>query len=525
MSKKKGLRQWLLEQRNASRLALLLQMGTRVLSSFMGMIWIRLLVGAMGQEMNSLFLAFQSVLSFGGLGDLGMGGAVGVRTGQYLGAGVDKEQEMHKFLAAARTVFLLIAVVVAASVFLTSPWQPHWWGFRDTPGAGSLSSVFRVGAFLMCGVLLNSYISNVNYACGNVTWPILPAFVLLQFSMVGHYLLASHHQPLWIQYLPYLASSIISLCLLKLYVQTSHPALARLWPLGFDWRMTTSLFESSVWIYLCTLGNSIYRNTDGMLINAHSGFKLGTLSYYLYNYKFCEIVVFVALTASFVTLPKITQWMASEDPKDHERVRVEMRKLNQFQALLGCGAALAYLAGNNLFMKIWWLHKANPILPAALPLQLAFALNLAVTTSGDAGIQLALRSGKGGLRAMGMVIGATGLLNLGLSFVAMKLDSLTGIAMATVLAQSVLSLVASRYVCRHLQMAWLPWVLKGWLAPLLGISLAAWLRVLLPMNSAVHISMLLGAYALMFAAAAWALGINAAFFKEEFQIVRKLIGK
>ncbi len=397
-----------MQQRNSSRLGFLLQAGTRIFSSFMALIWIRLLVGAMGQEMNSLFLAFQNVLSFGGLGDLGMGGAVGIRTGQYLGAGKEKEAELQRFLAAARTVFLLLALVVAGSVVLMSPWLPEWLRFRNTPGAGMLQPVFCVGALLMGGVLLASYINNLNYACGNVTWPILPAFVLLQFSMVGHWWLASHGEPLWIQFLPYLASSAAGICLTWFYVRTSHRPLARLWPLGFDWRMVGSLMESSIWMYLCTMGNSIYRNTDGLLINAHAGFPLGTLSYYTYNYKFCEIVVFVVLTASFVTLPKITQWMASEDPKDQERVRVEMRRLNQFQTLLGCGAALAYLAGNNLFMKIWWLHKADPIAPAAPPLLLAFALNMAVTASGDVGIQLALRSGKRGMRVMGMVIGGTG---------------------------------------------------------------------------------------------------------------------
>ena len=161
-----------------------------------------------------------------------------------------------------------------------------------------------------------------------------------------------------------------------------------------------------------------------------------------------------------------------------------MRRLNQFQTLLGCGAALAYLGGNNLFMKLWWLHKANPILPAPLALQLAFALNLAVTTSGDTGIQLALRSGSRGLRVAGAAIGLTGLLNLGLSLVAMKMGSLWGIAMATVVAQSVLSLVASLFTCSYLKIAWLPWALKGWLFPVAGIACAGWLRMKLPGDSA-----------------------------------------
>ncbi len=120
--------------------------GTRIFSSFMAVICIRLLVGAMGHKMNSLFLAFQNVLSFGGLGDLGMGGAVGIRTGQYLGAGKEKEAELQRFLAAARTVFLLLALVVAGSVVPECRRGCRsGCGFRHTPGAGMLQPVFLRG--------------------------------------------------------------------------------------------------------------------------------------------------------------------------------------------------------------------------------------------------------------------------------------------------------------------------------------------------------------------------------------------
>ena len=523
MVEKKGLRKWLWEQRSSARLAYVLHLSTRILSSFFALIWIRFLVGAMGIPLNSLYLAFQNVFSFGGLGDLGMGGAVGIRVGRYLGEGKGKEEELRKFLASARTVFLFLAVVVGAGMLLLSPWLPHWLRFSETAGSGPLPNVFAMGTLLMAGVLLSSYISNLNYACGNVAWPVLPDLLLLQLSLLCHWLLARQHQPLWIQYLPYVIAAAARFGLTWFYVRTSHPPLGKLLPLTFDWRMTVSLFESSFWLYLCTLGNVIYRSTDGLVINA--GFPLGTLAGYNYNYKFCELVVFIVLTASFVSLPKITRWMASSDPQDQARVRVEMQRLNQFQTLLGCGAALAYLGGNSLFMKIWWLHKENPILPAAMPLQLAFALNLAVTTSGDAGIQLAMRSGKRGLRVAGAVIGLTGILNLVLSIVAMKMNSLVGIAMATVVAQSVSSLVASFYICRHLQIKWLPWALKGWFFPLAGISFAAWLRMLWPLDSWPHTLLLITAYVALLALAAWGLGIKAAFIKEELKIVKKFFRK
>ncbi|HZV36339.1 MAG TPA: hypothetical protein VFB72_17315, partial [Verrucomicrobiae bacterium] len=229
--------------------------------------------------------------------------------------------------------------------------------------------------------------------------------------------------------------------------------------------------------------------------------------------------------ASFVILPKMTQWLASPNAHDQQRVRVEMRRLNQFQVLLGCGAALAYLAFNSIFMKIWWMHKANPILPAALPLQLAFALNLAVTSSGDAALQVSTRAGQNGLRVIGALSAITGLVNLGLSIVAMRMGSLTGIAMATVLAQSLGMLASSFYLCRHLKMAWLPWAFKGCILPLALIGLAGWLRMVLPMDSATHGAILVGTYAAMFLLTAWALGVDWAMIKEELNIMRKIVRK
>jgi hypothetical protein len=217
--------------------------------------------------------------------------------------------------------------------------------------------------------------------------------------------------------------------------------------------------------------------------------------------------------------------MASSDPKDQDRVRVEMRRLNQFQILLGCGAALAYLAGNDAFIRLWWLHKQNLTSPAPLPLQMAFALNLAVTASGDAGLQLALRSGKNGLRWVGTMVALTGTLNLGLSILAMTMGSLRGIAMATVLAQSLSVLGASFYICRHLRVPWLPWALKGCVLPLAGISLAGWLRMRLPMDSVSHVFLLVGCYAAMLFAAAWGLGVNLALIKDEVKMIKTMLGK
>ena len=123
------------------------------------------------------------------------------------------------------------------------------------------------------------------------------------------------------------------------------------------------------------------------------------------------------------------------------------------------------------------------------------------------------------------MVGLTGLLNLGLSVLAMTRGSLLGIAMATVLAESVLRLASSFYACRKLQIRWLPWIVRAWLAPVAGVLFAAWLRLKLPFDSAQNISLLLAAYLAMALAAAWMLGITPAFIKAELAIVRGFFRK
>ena len=132
----KKLKTILWEQRNSARLAYVLHFVTRLATSALNLVWIRLLVGAMGQQLNSLYLAFQSVVTLGGLGDLGMGGAVGIRTGQYLGQG--KEAELKKFLASARAAFLILALLAGGGMLALSPWLPHWLGFKEVPATGTV---------------------------------------------------------------------------------------------------------------------------------------------------------------------------------------------------------------------------------------------------------------------------------------------------------------------------------------------------------------------------------------------------
>jgi hypothetical protein len=76
-----------------------------------------------------------------------------------------------------------------------------------------------------------------------------------------------------------------------------------------------------------------------------------------------------------------------------------------------------------------------------------------------------------------------------------------------------------------LQLAWLPWVLRGWLLPLVGICLAGWLRLIWPADSLPHLLLLAVAYLALLITGAYALGINFAFIRDELKIVRTFIGK
>src|SRR4051794_10731931 len=206
-----GLGQRLRDIRSSSRLAFILHLASRILMSLMALVWTRLLLGTMGKPLFGLFLSFQSVAQMGGLGDLGMGGAVGIQAGQYLGQG--KQRELQDFLPAARAVFLLLALTVGGGFLLLSPWLPGWLEFPIVPGAGPLPQLYAVGAVSVGMMMLFSYVSNLNYACGTLTWPVIPAFLLLQCCLLAHWWLARNQSPLWVQYIPYAVSSFVTLLL------------------------------------------------------------------------------------------------------------------------------------------------------------------------------------------------------------------------------------------------------------------------------------------------------------------------
>src|ERR1041385_5149174 len=244
---------WLQRNRTSVRLAFILRFISMTLSVALSLFWSRLLLRAMGDTLNGLFIAFQGVARLGGLGDLGMGGAVGLRAGQMLGA--SDEPRLRLFLANARGVFLALGISACAVLLVLSPWLADWLRFENTAGSGSLQILFAVGALSAGFLVINSYFQNLNYAHGTITWPILPSVIFTQLAFFFHWRLAKTHAPLWIQYLPYLVILILSVVLAKKMLDWSHAWLGNFTPLKNDWHEWKFLLVSSGWVYLCSLGN------------------------------------------------------------------------------------------------------------------------------------------------------------------------------------------------------------------------------------------------------------------------------
>jgi O-antigen/teichoic acid export membrane protein len=511
------LARWLQNHRGSSRLAFLLHLVIRILGAGMALVWARLILRAMGEQLNGLFVAFQAAAQLGGLGDLGMGGTVAIKAGQYLGN--NQSRPLQDFLASARTVFLLMALVAGGVFVAFSPWLPTWLHLKTEPGAGSLSMLCAVASVAVATLVLCSYVKNLNYACGTVLWPVVPSFLLLQAYMCSHWLLARRGPPLWVQYIPYSVAGIVDLALACLYLRAGFPGLARVFPLRFELKPAMLLFEGSFWMYLIGLGYNVFTSCDRLVIEAFFGSTQVVIFHY--NYRPCELAMTLIFTAGLVTVPKLTQWLAASGPEARARAISGLERLNQFQTMLGCAAALAYLLADDFFITVWLgkdMHMQAPLL-----LQAAFALNLAINTGRDAGLQAAMRCGDNGVRVVGTLVASGAAINLGLALLAGKMGSIPGIAMAAGIGQSFLGLGTGLYYCRRLELAWLPWAIKSWFVPVAAVGLAASARWFIHPNSTINILALVGGYLLLLLVVAWVQGVRPALLKEEFNIVRSFL--
>ena len=515
MSTLKPILCWLRTQRSSTRVGFGLQMIFRVLTSVFSLVWTPLLLGSMGRALNGAFLSFQSLASLGGLGDLGMGGMVSIQTSRLLGQG--NESELRLFLARVRALFLLLALVSPLVFLAVSPHLFETLKFENVSGVGSLPLLAAVGAVAVGLLILNSYITNLNYGCSNITWPIVPGFVALQLGFLGHWLLARQHCALWAQYAPYVLSGLLVQWTGWWFIRSSHPALATVRPLAFEGKQFLSLAGKSFWVYLYCVAAGLNMTVDRLLINL--GFGPAMVPPYQYNYRLCELAMFVVVSASLASMPKITQWLASPDAGLRERARHESERLNKFQTFLGCAAVLVYLAVNDWFIG-FWLGKD---LQVPLVWQVAFAAILAVSAAGYAGVDLAARCCDQGLRVGGITMLLAALLNLGLSWVAMRRGSVLGIAAATVIAQSATVLFLGWFACRKIKMSWWRLSLRNWLLGLAMVAAGWGMRQLLPMDDVWAILMQVVANLALLWVAARIVGIGREDLRQEIAICRAML--
>src|SRR5258705_2851210 len=345
-----SLGQWLKGQRSSTRIAYVLQMITRVGHALLSFLWTPLLIGAMGKARYGTFLSFQSVATLGGLGDLGMGGAINIETSRLLGK--NEIPALQRFLSVARAAFAGMAIVVVILFAGLAPWLPQWLHFQAPAGIGSMRLLFMIGGIAAGCMIINSYITNVNYGAVTLTWPIIPTFIAVQLSLLAHWLIASAALPLWIQYIPYLGAIALQIVFAWVFLHRSHPELSAVFSMTFDRKVMAGIIGKSFWVYLYCIGGTISTLTDRLIINA--GFGNTQVPPYQLNIKLCELALFVIGTASLVSTPKIAVWVASADPEVRQRGVAETLRLNRFQTFLGCAAVLVYLAINDAFMR-WWL--------------------------------------------------------------------------------------------------------------------------------------------------------------------------
>jgi O-antigen/teichoic acid export membrane protein len=418
----------------------------------------------MGKALYGTFLSFQSLATLGGLGDLGMGGALNIETSRLLGK--NDIPALQRFLAVARTAFAGMAVFVVILFICLAPWLPQWLHFQPTDKTGSMTLLFIVGGIAAGFMIINSYITNVNYGAVTLTWPIIPTFLSLQLSLLAHWLVALAGPPLWIQYLPYIGATALLIGFGWMFLRRSHPQLSAVLAMRFDRTTVVDIIGKSFWVYLYCIGGSIFTLTDRLIINAAFGAE--QVPPFQLNMKLAELALFVIGTASIVSTPKIAVWVASPDAETRQRGAAETLRLSRFQTFLGCAAVLVYLVINDPFMH-WWL---GPEFHVPLAWQAAFAGNLGVMAVGYAGYYLAPRCGTHGLRFGALAVAAGVLTKVALSCLAIVYQSIFIIAWSTVVAQSLIVLVSAWHVHRTIGTSWWKLAGVGWLLSLGLIAFA-----------------------------------------------------
>jgi O-antigen/teichoic acid export membrane protein len=396
--------------------------------------------------------------------------------------------------------------------------------FDKNPQTGFLPMLSLVGSIAIALVVLNSYINSLNYGCANLVWPVVPSFIILQFGILGHWLLATRHAALWLQYTPYVFGSILIHLTGWWYLKSSYPRLATVSPLRFNRRQFSDMVGNSFWVYLDIVGAGIWVATDTFLITARFGPEI--IPAYQYNFKLSDLATFVINSACLAAMPKVAIWLASSERATRERAITEILRLNKFQTFLGCSAALVYVLVNDAFMRLW-MKGQNLQVP--LLWQAAFAGVLAITGAGLTPNYVALRSGDRGIRVTGVAALISALLNFGLSFLAMELSpvlgmkfAIFGIALATVIAASVKFLCLGWFCARELGISAWTLIVKNWLLAVFIVSFAVLIRSNLHQDRITNLLLLVLIVLLTLVAIAWVAGVGWKDLREEKRIFQAM---
>jgi O-antigen/teichoic acid export membrane protein len=468
IGKRRHFGTWFWRQREATRLAFFLKSGSVLLSAVLSLFWAKKFVHALGEGGYGLYLTFVAIAQLGGLGDFGVSGAVGVRMLQFIAS--DDAGGARSFLATARGLSYSLAAIVFCMFVLLSPWLPMWLQLAPTHNSGSLQMLFMFGGLGAALLILNGLFQSLNYISGNVAWPIVPGFLLTQLAFGGQWALISVGAPLWQQYAVHVACVAFSIAMVIWFLRISHPWLGQVLPVNYSSRIVRELLTGSFWSYLLSIGTFIYFLSDQIVVNA--GFGSAAVPSYRFSYKLCELAIMLLASATFVTVPAIFKRVLSGDPQQRDLGLSSLDRLQRIQCFAAVAAALMYLGVNDAFLAVWLGSGFNQ----SLTIQTAFALNLAITVSGDAIIQSRVRADSRGLRIVGQTVGTCGVLNLVLSLIAMKFSSLAGIAFATVFAQLVQMTVLTRSISAALRLPFPRWLLRVIFVPAGSVLLASAVR-------------------------------------------------
>lgn len=455
-----------------------------VFNTLLSLLWTRWLLRAFGQETYGLYMTFLGVLGLASAGELGMGGAVVIRTGRLLAE--DRLEELRHFHGTARRAFQRVAIGGGLLFLLLSPWLPQWLHFRPAPGAGSLPLLFAAGAGSVAITIYGSYLAGATYAVGTVLWPILPSFVFTHAVFASQVGLGFAGAPLWLVQTAVFALNLASLGAGLLIYRRSHPIYAERLTYSRQNAAWRDLTATSVWCYLFGLATIVYTSTDRLIVNAFLGASVVPILQL--NGRLVELGATFIVTISAVASPRLVLALLSPDAAARSQGRAESWKVARFQGGLGIAGGLLYLWVNDFFVA----RLFGPAVRGPLDLQAAYAVSLVLTAYSDIYLQLAGRLHENGIRFAAQCVVCGGICNLGFTyFAASHWHWLDGVVWATCSAQLITLFGTSIYVLRNQSEHSLARLIGfSFLWPMALLSAAIWLRAWLhPVSAAEHLEL------------------------------------